>query len=115
MRASAEPFAGAYSFLGTKKVIVWRAHSEYLDYPYLGVPGQVAEIRRQTGEVTVLSQKGVLVLEEIETVSGGRSPAAELIKSTRLRFGMDVTGEVAQLAKRVTELEKLITKLTSNS
>ena len=105
VRASAEPFTGAYSFIGTEKVIIWRAHSEQLSYPYLGVPGQAIEVRRKTGEVVVLTQNGVLVLEEIETPSG-RLPAADIIKSTRVRLGMDLTQEIMRLSERITKLEK---------
>lgn len=105
VRASAEPFAGAYSFIGSEKVIVWRAHSEQLPYAYLGVPGQVTEIRRRTGEVAVLAKEGVLVLEEIETVSGGRNRAADMIKSTRVRLGIDVAQQMLQLSERIAQLE----------
>jgi methionyl-tRNA formyltransferase len=105
VRASAEPFAGAYSFVGLEKVTVWRAHAEKLPHPHLGVPGQVVEIRRSTGEVAVLTGDGLLVLEEIETASSGRGRAAEIIRSSRVRLGMDVAAEIDQLRRRIEALE----------
>ncbi len=108
VRASAEPFAGAYSFLDSNKVAVWRAHPERLAYPYLGVPGQVVEIR--TGDVVVLAGDGVLVLEEVETSSAGRTAAAEQIRSTRARFGAPATTDIAELLQRVRRLEEILSK-----
>jgi UDP-4-amino-4-deoxy-L-arabinose formyltransferase/UDP-glucuronic acid dehydrogenase (UDP-4-keto-hexauronic acid decarboxylating) len=105
VRASAEPFGGAYSFIDHEKVILWRAHPERLPYPCLGVPGQVAEIRPQTGEVTILTGDGVLVLEEIETGSDGRGRASDLIRSTRIRFGLHTAQEIVRLEERMAQLE----------
>jgi len=106
VRASAEPFAGAYSFRDTEKVIVWRAHAEEPKHPYVGTPGQVAHVRRDTGEVAVLTKEGFLVLETVETASAGRVPAAEAFKSARIRFGLNVTQEIACLKARIAELER---------
>jgi UDP-4-amino-4-deoxy-L-arabinose formyltransferase/UDP-glucuronic acid dehydrogenase (UDP-4-keto-hexauronic acid decarboxylating) len=108
VRASAEPFAGAYSFIASEKIIIWRAHSEILPYPFLGVPGQVAEIRHQTGEVAILTGDKVLVAEKAETAALGCKPAAEIVKSTRVRLGMDAASELLRLADRVTRLEEQI-------
>ncbi len=110
VRASAEPFSGAYSFLESQRVIVWRARPEALGYPHLGVPGQVVEIRREAGEVAVLTGDGVLVLEELETPPEGRGRASDRIRSTRARLGMDVTAELARLLERVRALEEIVSK-----
>lgn len=99
VRASAEPFAGAYSWLDTERVTIWRAHHEPLQEPSLGTPGQVAEVRRQTGEVAVLTGKGLLVLEEVER-NGRRAAASELLRSARLRFGLDTAALLERLAQR---------------
>jgi methionyl-tRNA formyltransferase len=106
VRASAEPFSGAYTYLDTEKVVVWRAHPARLPYPYLGMPGQVAHRDLQTGEVTVLTGEGVLVLEEAELLSAGRKKASEIIRSTRARLGMHLTTEITELHHRIAELEK---------
>lgn len=106
VRASAEPFAGAYSFVGPSRLVVWRARSGRLPYPYLGVPGQVAERNPEHGEVAVLTGDGVLVLEEVEWPPGTRGRATDLLRSTRTRLGLDVAGELARLAERVEQLEQ---------
>ena len=106
VRASAEPFAGAYSYIGTEKVTIWRVHPEKLGYPYLGTPGKVAWRRRKTGEVGVLTGDGLLVLEEIEMPSKGRGRASDLIKSMRTRLGMDVAAELARLSHKIAELRQ---------
>lgn len=109
VRASAEPFSGAYSFVGTERIVVWRAHVEPVGHPYLGMPGQVIDIRRRSGEVAVLTGEGALVVEEVETPAG-RGPAAEHVRSTRTRFGMDVTAEMGRVLDRVRALEEIVAK-----
>jgi methionyl-tRNA formyltransferase len=85
VRASAEPFAGAFGRLEEEPTIVWRARAEPLREPSAGVCGQVIARRPDTGEVDVLTGDGRLVLEEVETAAG-RVPAAEAIRSLRARF-----------------------------
>ncbi|MFP4477659.1 MAG: methionyl-tRNA formyltransferase [Desulfatibacillaceae bacterium] len=87
VRAGSVPFSGAYADFEGERLIVWRARAGELDYPWLGVPGQVAEIRRDTGEVAVLTGKGVLILEEVERQDNGRVSPAQVIRSTRTRLG----------------------------
>ena len=111
VRASAEPFGGAYSFLDTQKLIIWRARSEELSYPYVGTPGQVAKIGRKSGEAWVVAGRGILILEEAETASAGRCRAAEVIKSSRVRLGMDVANKIALLEERVAQLEAELRRL----
>jgi len=108
VRASAEPFLGAYTYLDIEKVIIWRAHSSELPYPYMGVPGQVVHRNKSTGEISVLTGKGVLVLEDVEMESAGRGKACELIRSTRIRFGMHLTTQIVELQRRIVELEKIV-------
>jgi methionyl-tRNA formyltransferase len=85
VRASAEPFAGAFGWLEGERTIVWRARAEPLREPSAGVCGQVIARRTDTGEVDVLTGNGRLVLEEVET-GAGRMPAAEAVRSLRARF-----------------------------
>ncbi len=106
VRASAEPFSGAYSFLEGSRLVVWRAHREDLPYPYLGVPGQVVEVRRATGEAVVLAQEGAVVLEVVELEKSGRVPAADVISSTRTRVGMDFAQELLNIKASLDELRE---------
>lgn len=104
VRASAEPFAGAYTHLGTDRVVIWRARAEPLPTPALGTPGQVT-FRDPSGPVGVLCGTGQLVLEELEDSEGRRGRAAEIVTSARARFGLDVAATLADLRRRVQTLE----------
>lgn len=106
VHASSEPFAGAYTYMDGEKVIVWRAHPELLPFPYVGMPGQVVEVRKDKGEVAVLAEAGILVLEEVETNTAGRRKAAGQITSTRIRLGMDMAYEISKLKDQIRNLEK---------
>jgi UDP-4-amino-4-deoxy-L-arabinose formyltransferase/UDP-glucuronic acid dehydrogenase (UDP-4-keto-hexauronic acid decarboxylating) len=108
VRASAEPFAGAYSWLDGRRVRIWRARAATLPYRWSGVPGQVAEIGADA--VAVLCGEGVLLLEEIQIEGAGRAPAGRAIRSTRMRFGVDRDKDIAVLARRVADLEARLGK-----
>ncbi len=107
VRASAEPFPGAFTYLEDgRRLTVWRARADQLPYPWLGVPGQVAERDRATGEVVVLAGEGVLVLEEVQVEDGPRCRPADLLRSLRTRLGLDLVAVTDALRRRVAELER---------
>jgi methionyl-tRNA formyltransferase len=105
VHASAEPFSGAYSFMESSKLIIWRAHMERLPYPYLGVPGQVIEVRNNTGEVVVLTGNGLLVIEKAEFLKK-RDKASRIIRSVRIRLGMNIEEDLVNLAKKTPGLRR---------
>lgn len=106
IRASSEPLDGAYTFLGDKKLTIWRAHCGIPPCPLLGTPGQVAQRYLATGDVSIITGDGFLVLEEVEIENEGRTTATRAISSARDRLGMDITKEIAQLNRRITALER---------
>ena len=101
VRASSRPFVGAYTFLGQKKMAIWRAYAEKLKCTCLGVPGQVIEVRRETGEVAVLTGQGLLVMQEIQIQKGASGAASKFIRSTRTRLGLDVGAYLMALEDRM--------------
>jgi len=105
VRASAEPFPGAYTYHNGEKVIVWRAHAESPAFAFYGTPGQVAEVRKQNGEVAVVTGQGLLVLETVGSPDGP-VPAAQRFSSARIRFGMDYAAEILRLKERLARLEQ---------
>jgi UDP-4-amino-4-deoxy-L-arabinose formyltransferase/UDP-glucuronic acid dehydrogenase (UDP-4-keto-hexauronic acid decarboxylating) len=107
VRASAEPFSGAYTHHAGRRLTVWRARAEAARGRLLGSPGQVTH-RSPAGEVTVLTGDGLLVLEEVGYDDGRRQPAGAVITSTRTRLGLVVADELADLRKRVEALESMV-------
>jgi methionyl-tRNA formyltransferase len=109
VRASAEPFAGAFTHLDGRRLRVWRARPALLSTPSLGVPGQVVAVNGDTETVDVLTGDGVLVLEDVELERRARGPATEAITSLRTRLGFDAQRELARMATRVADLEGRLT------
>ena len=101
VRATAEPFPGAFTYFGGEKLVVWRARSRPLPHAFLGVPGQVVQVSRERGDVSIFTGKGLLDLEMVEWRSSGRRKAADIIQSTRVRLGMDLPEEIRKLRERL--------------
>jgi len=87
VRASAEPFSGAFTSFYGERLIVWRAHAAPWPCPSLAVPGQVVHRDRATGQVSVATGADLLVLEEVELVGQQRCAPVMIIKSLRDRLG----------------------------
>jgi len=111
VRASSEPFTGAYSFIGTERITIWKAHVEIPEFGYLASPGQVVERRTGTGEVAIATGEGFLVIEEAGTGARGRTKPSRLIRTLRTRLGMPVTDEIVNLKREVEELKEEIRSL----
>ena len=94
VRASSEPFGGAYSYYKGSRITIWRAHAEPWSYASLAIPGQVTHCNLDTGEVKVATSEGQLVLEEVRMSKQSRSKPTWVIKSLRDRLtderGLDV-------------------------
>lgn len=110
VRASAEPFSGAYTFLGSERLTVWRAREEELPFNWVGRPGQVAGRDESNGDVSVLAGADTIVLQEIE-YAGARGRPADLIRSTRVRLGLGLQNEVQVLRARLRTLEEHVDRL----
>jgi UDP-4-amino-4-deoxy-L-arabinose formyltransferase/UDP-glucuronic acid dehydrogenase (UDP-4-keto-hexauronic acid decarboxylating) len=114
VRASAEPFAGAFTSYQGERVVIWRARAEPLPRRMLGLPGQIVERRDPAGEVAVLTGDGLLVVEEVETAESGRQPGAQLVRSTRGRFEDTAAAELRALRARVAELEARLAAMSGD-
>jgi methionyl-tRNA formyltransferase len=86
VRASAEPFSGAYTLFQGDRLIIWRARGEAWPCPSLSIPGQVVSRDGRTGEVGVATADGIIVMEEVGRQTTRCAPAT-LIKSLRDRLG----------------------------
>lgn len=87
VRASAEPFAGAFTSFRGGRLVVWRARPKAWPAPALAVPGQVVWRDAASGEIGVAAGDGILILEEVEAGGGTRCAPAALVKSLRDRLG----------------------------
>jgi methionyl-tRNA formyltransferase len=87
VRATSEPFEGAFTHLRGSRLTIWRARATPWATPSLAVPGQVASRDMASGEVAVATGEGVLVMEEIEISGGERAKPATVIRSVRERLG----------------------------
>jgi methionyl-tRNA formyltransferase len=85
VRASSEPYNGAYSFLNGEKIIIWKASIYKYKEKFLAIPGHVVGIHKETKTIQVACGEGMLEIQEIE-YKGNKIAPAELIKSIRVRF-----------------------------
>lgn len=108
INAVSEPFNGAYTYMGLQKLIIWRSVVEQPTTPYLAVAGHVIE-RRSNGDIVVATgDDGLLVVQDAELEGQRRGKPNQFIKSVRTRLGMNTSDEIANLHKRLSELEKRI-------
>lgn len=97
VRALTDPFPGAYTWLGLRRLVVRRAEPVH-EPRYEGrVPGRVTRVDRATGAVDVLTGDGALRLHEVDLDSTGARPAADVITSSRRTLGISVARLVAAL------------------
>jgi hypothetical protein len=109
IQAVSEPFAGAYTFIGWGELSSGGAITKFPHFNYMGVPGQVAHRDLHSGTVKVVTGDGFLILEEVEVEgTGERQRPSEVIKTIRTRLGMDITGQITCLKKRIDTLEDKI-------
>lgn len=85
INVSSEPFSGAFSFLEGNKIFIWRAKLIKDDENFLGVPGQISKICKETGFVEVLTLNGKIRIEDV-SVNSQRGVPSIFIKSLRQRF-----------------------------
>ncbi len=104
IRASAKPFAGAYTHLNNQRLTIWKAHSSQLGYPYLGLPGQVVKRDLKSGAVTVLAGIGTVVLESVAWSRDTDKKPSECVRSLRSRLGIDWEQQLENLSGQVEAL-----------
>jgi methionyl-tRNA formyltransferase len=85
IRASSQPYNGAFSFLNGEKIIIWKAVPFTPTDKYLAVPGHVVAVDRDKQSIVVACGDGLLEILEIEVKGQVMKPAAH-IKSIRVRF-----------------------------
>jgi methionyl-tRNA formyltransferase len=100
VRALTDPFPGAFTWLGLRRLVIRRAEPRR-EPRYEGrVPGRVVRVDRSAGVVDVLTGDGALRLHEVAVEGDGPQRAADVITSVRQTLGLDVARLVAVLEAR---------------
>ena len=71
IRATSHPYPGAYSYIGEKKIIIYRAEKYELKQCYIGYNGQIAEITDE-GNLIILTVDGSIKVTEYILEDAGR-------------------------------------------
>lgn len=95
IRSVSKPFPGAFTYFSSNESIIeikiWRARCAQGSCTDIAEPGQVIARDVASGEVSVLTGNGVIILEEIQPKGIDSSiPPAAYIKSTRARLGINM-------------------------
>jgi len=105
IRGLDKPFPGAFTYLKTRRIVIWRASALEASLNYTGrVPGRIVNVSRTEGHVDVLTGDGVLRICEVEAEPDGRAPASAVIRSVRETLGL----RPAELLSRIEALEREI-------
>lgn len=91
IRASSQPYFGAYTYVNGERVTIWKARPYYPGYEFYAIPGHVVGIEKETGHILVACGEGMLELQEVEYKGNVSLPAANF-KSIRLRFKYNHNG-----------------------
>lgn len=109
IRALSPPFPGAFTHLEGQRLVIVRASPLCDAADYVGrVPGRVVRRSKAAGWVDALTGDGILRVFEVVPESGGLTPAATSIKSTRATLGLsrlDLLRRINALAIRLAALE----------
>jgi methionyl-tRNA formyltransferase len=110
VRALTPPFPGAFTYLGTQPLTVWRAQVLAAAPQYAGrIPGRVIGRDGKAGTVDVLAGEGVLRLEEVQLAGQAPASASDVIRSVKTSLGL----RTADLLARIEELEQKVRTLAT--
>jgi methionyl-tRNA formyltransferase len=108
IRALTPPFPGAFTHLGSRRLIIARAEPRSDAPTYAGrIPGRVVGRSPAGGWIDVLTGDGMLRIFEVISTAGIISPAATHIRSTRATLGLSRL----DLLRRIDALEERLAKL----
>ena len=107
VRASGDPFFGAYTYLNSSKLIIIKAEKLTLKDDFLGEPGQIAS-RNKDGSVSVCCKDGILKIIEIKYKNKIYKSPSKLIKTIHTKLGMDVEQEIENLNKKLDKILRII-------
>ena len=83
VRAQSRPYPGAYTWLDSRKVVVWRARAGGV--PHYGAPGSVVRVSTE-GVHVACGDHRPLILESVEVAGQGARDATKVLRSMQTRF-----------------------------
>ncbi len=106
VRASTQPYSGAYSYLriegAIRKVLVWSSRVVADAVADVGFPGHIIRNDRETGESWVYTGRGVIALRSVQYADEPKAfRPADRWRSIRMGFGIDVEEELIALTRRL--------------
>jgi hypothetical protein len=106
----ADPYPGAFTYLGTRRLWLRRA-APVIDPPrYVGrIPGRVVRVAAGEGFVEVLTGDGLYRLYELSDEDGGTMAATAAIRSVKDTLGL----RAASLVERLKAVEHELLELRS--
>jgi methionyl-tRNA formyltransferase len=111
IRALTEPYPGAYTWIGLKRLVVLDARPAPDAPIYEGrVPGRVVRVNRSVGWVDVLTGDGVLRLNKLAPDGGEPGPASAVVTSLRQTLGLQTTDLVRDVVMLRERLEAIGSK-----
>lgn len=100
VRALTDPFPGAFTWLGLRRLVILRAEPCRVPRYDGRVPGRVVRVDRSAGAVDVLTGDGVLRVYEVALDGAAPQRAADVITSVRQTLGLSTARLVAALDRR---------------
>jgi methionyl-tRNA formyltransferase len=97
VRALTDPFPGAFTWLGLRRLIVRRAEPVHRPRYEGSVPGRVVRVDRSAGAVDVLTGDGALRLHDVALDGALPQRAADVITSVRQTLGLSAARLLAAL------------------
>jgi methionyl-tRNA formyltransferase len=110
IRASSDPYSGAYSYLKTgemiRKVYIWKSRVILEETEDIGTPGHIIKNETETGESWVFTGKGILAICLVQYEGeDDRFGPGNVWRSIRMRFGVDIEDEILRLHLALSRLK----------
>jgi methionyl-tRNA formyltransferase len=112
VRAASRPHPGAYTYVGSRKVIIWRAEREER-FPIRGVAGRIVR-EEPSGGLVVQTGEGLVRLTEYEIEQSPLAMTHQPVLRTGVKLGYTVEDELFRLRSRVSELEQRLARVEAN-
>jgi hypothetical protein len=113
VRAASRPHPGAYTYVGSHRLVIWRAEREER-FPIRGVVGRIVH-EETAGGLLVQTGAGLVRLTEYEIEPSPLPRKSQPVLRTGVKLGYTVDDELFRLRSRVSELEQRLARVEANA